>query len=235
METYTPNQIAGSLQVSTTTLRRYEEQDLIPEVPRTPSNHRVYRPVHLQAFTAIRALLLGYDIPVVYEAMRKIKQGKLEAALWLVNAQQYEIQMEKQRVEEILAMIRNADFTRYKNVQLKEYMNIGEAARIAGVNTSAIRHWESEGLIHSERNNENGFRMFSIAELRKILVISSLRKTVYYIDNMRSLLHNLDNQDNEQIERSFQLALANLNGKLTLQFKGIAEMMKYLDYYHNCS
>lgn len=231
METYTPNQISGILQVSTTTLRRYEEQDLIPAVARTPSNHRVYRPVHLQAFTAIRALLLGYDIPVVYEAMRMIKQDKLEGAFWLMNEQQYQLQVEKQRVEEILTMIRNADFTRYRNVQLKEHMNIGEAARIAGVNTSAIRHWESEGLIDSERNEENGFRMFSTAELRKILVISSLRKTVYYIDNMRNLLHNLDNQNNEKIEGSFQVALENLNKKLTLQFKGIAEVMKYLDWY----
>ncbi|MDF9841479.1 DNA-binding transcriptional MerR regulator [Paenibacillus sp. PastF-1] len=37
METYTPNQIAGTLQVSTTMLRRYEEQGLIPAVPRTSS------------------------------------------------------------------------------------------------------------------------------------------------------------------------------------------------------
>ncbi|KUP23381.1 hypothetical protein [Paenibacillus sp. DMB5] len=63
--------------------------------------------------------------------------------------------------------------------------------------------------------------MFRVAELRKILVISSLRKTVYYIDNMKSLLNNLDTQDNEQIERSFQLALENLNERLRLQFKGI--------------
>lgn len=231
METYTPNQIAGILQVSTTTLRRYEEQDLIPAVPRTSSNHRFYYPIHLQAFTAIRALLQGYEIPVVYEAMRMIKQGRLTQALWLLNEQQYKTQVEKQRVEDNLTMIRNADFSKYNNVKLKEHMNIGEAAAIAGVNTSAIRHWEYEGLIHSERNKDNGFRMFSIAELRKILVISSLRKTVYYIENMKSLINNLDTQDNEDIERSFQLALEKLNNQLMLQFKGIAEVMRYLGDY----
>lgn len=231
METYTPNQMAEILQVSTTTLRRYEDQDLIPDVPRTPGNHRYYGPAHFQAFTAIRVMLQGYEIPVVYEAMRMMKQGRTEQALWLLNEQQYQIQVEKQRVEEILAMIRNADFTRYRNVQLKEQMNIGEAATIAGVNTSAIRHWESEGLIHSVRNRDNGFRMFSLAELRKILVISSLRKTVYYIDNMKSLLNHLDTQDNEQIERSFQLALENLNKRLAVQFKGIAEVVRYLEVW----
>jgi DNA-binding transcriptional MerR regulator len=66
---------------------------------------------------------------------------------------------------------------------LDKSLSIGEAAEIAGVNTSAIRHWEYEGLIHSERNQENGYRTYPISELRKILVISSLRKTVYYIEN----------------------------------------------------
>ncbi|PEY74577.1 MerR family DNA-binding transcriptional regulator [Bacillus thuringiensis] len=231
MKTYSPKQIANVLNVSTTTLRRYEEQNLIPVVPRTESNHRFYTSIHFQAFITIRALLKGYDIPIVYKVMRMIKNVKFEEALWLINEQQFNIQVEKKRVEEILNMIRNADFTKYKNVELNERMSIGEAARIAGVNTSAIRHWEHEGLVHSERNKENGYRMFQISELRKILVISSLRKTVYYIENMKSLLDDLETLHYGKIERSFQLALENLNNQLLLQFKGIEELMKYIHFY----
>jgi DNA-binding transcriptional MerR regulator len=231
MESYTPKQIANALNVSTTTLRRYEEQDLIPVVPRTNSNHRFYKSIHFQAFTTIRALLKGYDIPIVYETMRMIKRSRLEEALWLVNEQQFHIQVEKQRVEEILTMIQNAEFIQYKNVKLNECMSIGEVAKIAGVNTSAIRHWENEGLVHSERNKENGYRMYRISELRKILVISSLRKTVYYIENMKKLLNDLDAQSYDKIERSFQFALENLNNQLILQLKAIAELMKYIHVY----
>ncbi|PEB97275.1 MULTISPECIES: MerR family transcriptional regulator [Bacillus] len=231
METYSPKQIANVLNVSTTTLRRYEEQNLIPVVPRTESNHRFYTSIHFQAFITIRALLKGYDIPIVYKVMRMIKNVKFEEALWLINEQQFNVQVEKKRVEEILNMIQNADFTKYKNVELNERMSIGEAANIAGVNTSAIRHWEHEGLVHSERNKENGYRMFPISELRKILVISSLRKTVYYIENMKSLLDDLETLDYGKIERSFQLALENLNNQLLLQFKGIEELMKYIHFY----
>ncbi|PEQ75549.1 MerR family transcriptional regulator [Bacillus cereus] len=231
METYSPKQIANVLNVSTTTLRRYEEPNLIPVVPRTESNHRFYTSIHFQAFITIRALLKGYDIPIVYKVMRMIKNVKFEEALWLINEQQFNVQVEKKRVEEILNMIQNADFTKYKNVELNERMSIGEAANIAGVNTSAIRHWEHEGLVHSERNKENGYRMFPISELRKILVISSLRKTVYYIENMKSLLDDLETLDYGKIERSFQLALENLNNQLLLQFKGIEELMKYIHFY----
>ncbi|PFE98697.1 MerR family transcriptional regulator [Bacillus thuringiensis] len=231
MKTYSPKQIANVLNVSTTTLRRYEEQNLIPVVPRTESNHRFYTSIHVQAFITIRALLKGYDIPIVYKVMRMIKNVKFEEAFWLINEQQFNIQVEKKRVEEILNMIRNADFTKYKNVELSERMSIGEAAKIAGVNTSAIRHWEHEGLVHSERNKENGYRMFPISELRKILVISSLRKTVYYIENMKSLLDDLETLHYGKIERSFQLALENLNTQLLLQLKGIEELMKYIHFY----
>ncbi|MGE7718422.1 MerR family DNA-binding transcriptional regulator [Priestia megaterium] len=231
MNIYSPKQIATILNVSTTTLRRYEEQDLIPDVPRTKSNHRFYTSIHLQAFTTIRALLKGYDIPIVYEVMRMIKNANIEKALWSVNKQQFHLQVEKQRVEEILTMIQHANFTSYKNIKFKKHISIGEAAKIAGVNTSAIRHWENEGLIHSERNKENGYRMFTIPELRKILVISSLRKTVYYIDNMKQLLEDLDTQSHIKIERTFQLALENLNNQLLLQFKGITELTKYMSFY----
>ncbi|MFP7737280.1 MerR family transcriptional regulator [Priestia aryabhattai] len=231
MNIYTPKQIATILSVSTTTLRRYEEQDLIPNVPRTKSNHRFYTSIHLQAFTTIRALLKGYNIPVVYEVMRMIKNANIEKALWSVNKQQFHLQVEKQRVGEILAMIQSANFTSYKNIKIKKHISIGEAAEIAGVNTSAIRHWENEGLIRSERNKENGYRMFTIPELRKILVISSLRKTVYYIENMKQLLEDLDTQSHIKIERAFQLALENLNNQLLLQFKGITELTKYISFY----
>lgn len=227
-EAYTPAQIAERLNVSTTTLRRYEEQGLIPEVLRTAGNHRIYTTTHLQAFIAIRSLLAGYEIPAVYQAMRNIKQGSVTEALWLLNHQLYLVQEEKQRVEELLTMIRQADFRSYKNRKLTEAMTIGKVAELAGVNPSAIRHWEKEGLVTSTRHPENGYRIFSVPELRKILVISSLRKTIYYIENLRDILHDLEALRLSKIDRSFQIALEKLNQKLLIQYQGIAELMAYI-------
>jgi DNA-binding transcriptional MerR regulator len=131
-DTYTPAQIAKRLNISTTTLRRYEEQGLIPEVCRTAGNHRVYAKVHYQAFVAIRTLLAGYDIPTVYEVMRKIKAGRVTEALWLINHQLAQVEDEKQRVEELLTMVRHADFRVYKNRKLTNAMTIGKVAELEG-------------------------------------------------------------------------------------------------------
>ncbi|UUZ84929.1 MerR family transcriptional regulator [Paenibacillus sp. P26] len=226
---YTPKQMAVKLHISTTTLRRYEDLGLVPDVPRTASNRRYYTPVHVQAFIALRALIKGFDIPVAYEVMSLLKEGRVEQALWIINLHQYNIQAEKQRVEEVMSLIHRADFSRYRNVQVTEEMRIGEVAAIAGVNPSAIRHWEKEGLIRSERSPENGYRVFTPRELKKIIVISSLRKTVYFIESMKEPLAALETQDLTAIERSFQVALLKLNEQLVKQMNGISEMMRYID------
>ncbi|WP_315793353.1 MerR family transcriptional regulator [Paenibacillus sp. BIC5C1] len=228
---YTPGQIATRLDISTTTLRRYEKENLIPDVPRTASNHRYYTPIHLQAFVAIRLLLKGYEIPVVYEVMRKVRQGNTMDALWLMNQQLYNSQLEKERMEDIWNMVQQVDFANDIKGGTLDTMTIGKAAEAAGVNTSAIRHWESEGLICSERDPDNGYRMYTRAELRKILVISSLRKSVYNIEHMKELLNTVGTQDYTQINKAFQLALQKLNSQLTLQFAGVKELMTYIELH----
>lgn len=230
-DNYTPTMIAKKLNVSTTTLRRYEDQGLVPEVPRTPSNRRCYTDIHVQAFITIRALLQGYEIPVVYDVMRKIKARQIEDALWSINQEQHNTQTEKHRLEDVLRMFRNADLSKYNDLEVTNAMTIGEVAQMAGVKPSAIRHWEQEGLITSNRNKDNGYRVYTVTELRKIILISSLRKTVYYIENMKQLLNEIETQNYKKVEMSFELALQKLNSQLMKQFLGIAELMKYVKYY----
>lgn len=230
-ERYAPVEAANKINVSTTTLRRYEEQGLIPDVPRTPSNRRWYTERHMQAFVAIRALLRAFEIPAVYDVMRLIKHSDIDSALWLLNRELYDAQTEKHRVEDVLSMLRSSDLAKYDGMKIKDSVTIGEAARMANVNASAIRHWEQEGLIVSTRHPANGYRFFSRTECRKILLISSLRKTVYYIDNMKQLLNELEVRNLEQTERSFKLVLQKLNDRLYHQFSGIAQLMAYIELY----
>lgn len=208
-EIYTPTLIAKQLNVSTTTLRRYEDQGLIPDVSRTASNRRCYTSIHVQAFITIRALLQGYEIPVVYDVMRKIKVQQMESALWAINQEQHKTQVEKERLEEVLRMFRDVDLSKYKDLTVSDSMTIGEVAQMAGVNPSAIRHWEQEGLISSNRNKDNGYRVFTLTELRKIILISSLRKTVYYIENMKQLLNEIETHNYKKWRYPFSLPYKN--------------------------
>ena len=226
---YTPKQVADLLQVSTTTLRRYEDQGLIPDVPRTASRRRGYTVLHVQAFCTIRALLKAFDYTVAYDMMRHIKADQTEKALWLMNEQQFNLQEEKRRVESVIAMIQDSNLTKSVQSSLHAPITIGKAAKVAGVNASAIRHWEKEGLIQTERNNENGYRVFNEREVEKIIVISSLRKTVYSIDRMKELLLNLDIRNIASLDKAFRLALEQLNHRLVVQFQAMSEVMAYMN------
>jgi len=61
-----------------------------------------------------------------------------------------------------------------------------------------------------------------------VIVLSSLRKTVFSIDGMKLLLEALEIHDLTTIERSFKVALQKLNEQLEKQMAGIAEMMRYV-------
>lgn len=228
-ETWTPAQAARLLNVSTTTLRRYEQLELIPDVPRKGAGRRTYSRTHMDAFSALRALLEAYGISAAYAAMRKIREKKILEALWEINRQQADIHQERQRVAEMMELIGQADFAKYGGRRISDRMTIREAAEIAGVNASAIRHWEKEGLIFPAREAHNGYRIFGPRDLRRIVVISSLRRTVYFIDHMKKLLDDLDTHNAAAAEKSFAIALEKLNRQLLLQHRAIAAVLRYID------
>src|SRR5690625_5653472 len=111
-------------------MRKYKEHVLIPAVPRTNSNHRYYTQVHLQSFITIRSLLQCYEIPVVYEVMRKIKNHEIDDAFWLINEQQYAIERERKRIEETLKMLKNNNIKSRGKIKVKDYMRDRKSTRL---------------------------------------------------------------------------------------------------------
>lgn len=228
VDRWTPKQAAEALGVSTTTLRSYERQRLIPDVPRIGAGRRLYGQLHLHAFRSLRALLAAYSIPTAYSVMRLIRERQIGEALWALNAEQAQIQAENSRLTEIMRLIERTDFSAYNGRRITDCMSIGEVSQIAGVNPSAVRHWEKEGLIRPRRHPQSGYRQFAPRELRRIIVISSLRQTVYFIEAIRQLLDDLDTGNLPAVEKSFRIALEKLNGRLARQYAAISELMAYI-------
>lgn len=77
------------------------------------------------------------------------------------------------------------------------------------------------------RRCRSGYRIFGARELRRIVVISSLRRTVYFIENMKRLLEALDTHNLAAVEKSFRIALEKLDRRLELQYQGIAAVVDY--------
>jgi DNA (cytosine-5)-methyltransferase 1 len=53
--------------------------------------------------------------------------------------------------------------------KLDEYMTIKQAAAFLAVSPNTLRNWGADGKIAVHRNPMNGYRLFKVSDLQKIL------------------------------------------------------------------
>ncbi|MHA6481736.1 MerR family transcriptional regulator [Paenibacillus sp. strain BS8-2] len=227
------HEIAKKLNISTSALKHYETWGLIPEVERAENGYRNYTAEHEAYFECIRALKSGFGMDLVKEIMPRIILGEKLEVLWLINKAQVNLHTEKlivQRTVDMLDLRELSDFPSYGGTQV---LTIGEAAKEANISPSAIRHWEKEGLITSERHKESGFRLYTPADLRKILIIRTIQRVVYSLDIVREVLSDLDKNNIAQAKEIALKSLQYLDYALVEQLRGVSHLQKLFDTIAN--
>ena len=69
-------------------------------------------------------------------------------------------------------------------------LSIGQVARRTGIAVSALRYYETQGLLHANRNT-GGQRRFARASLRRVSFIIAAQKFGFSIARIRELLEDL--------------------------------------------
>lgn len=226
MHYYKPKDIAKELHISTSALRHYESWGVVPSPERNEKGYRLYTKMHLAYFRCLRAMFPGFGYAVTYDVIRHIQKREMDEALWLVNGEQVKLQQEKTIADETLALLENPELDSIRDKKLKAHMTIGEAAELTNVESSAIRHWEKEGLITPDRNPENGYRLYSPSHVRQILLIRSLRRTVYYLESIKEIIQAVEHQSIEQAKQLVRQALSVIHQRNLQQFNGIHKLME---------
>jgi MerR family transcriptional regulator, copper efflux regulator len=67
-------------------------------------------------------------------------------------------------------------------------LNIGAAAKAAGVSAKMIRHYETIGLIPAAARRESGYRDYSADDIHRLRFIRRGRKLGFAIEQIRELL-----------------------------------------------
>lgn len=218
-------QIVEYIGVSNTTLKRYESNGLIPPVLYTKGKHRRYEEVHLLAFKTIRSLLKGFDIPVAYQLMKLAKEGEFTKAYWSIAQAQKDLVKKK----ETLKMHKEFILAFPQKPLKKQSMRIGELAKFADVKSSTIRYWEKRGLIHGIREESSGYRFYNKNEVRKTIIISLLRKSIYKLEDIKDIIENIDEKNLTSIKKHYTTVNDELDNQLALQLRAISSYMSYCE------
>ncbi|WP_413377563.1 MerR family DNA-binding transcriptional regulator [Alkalihalobacillus sp. 1P02AB] len=226
MKKFKPIEIARELNISTSALRHYEAWGLVPAPDRAENGYRLYTSVHLAYFKCIRIMFFGFGTSITSSVLKHIQKGHVDEAFWILNQEQANLHKEREAANQTLALVENLQLPVMENKKKKKNLTIGEAAEFTGVTTSAIRHWEKEGLLHPKRNPENGYRLFSGLDLRKILLIRSLHHSVYFLKNMKEIIDAMDHQNLAQVKKVTREAVQTIDSINRQQFLGIHSLVE---------
>ncbi|MFD7665615.1 MerR family transcriptional regulator [Streptomyces sp. NPDC059788] len=76
-----------------------------------------------------------------------------------------------------------------------EHMQIGEVAARTELSLRTIRHYEETGLVIPSARSQGGFRLYTEADVARLMVIRRMKPLGFSLEEMRELLAATDRLD----------------------------------------
>jgi DNA-binding transcriptional MerR regulator len=76
-----------------------------------------------------------------------------------------------------------------------KHMQIGEVASRTELSLRTIRHYEETGLVVPSARSQGGFRLYTEADVARLMVIRRMKPLGFTLDQMRDLLDVTDRLD----------------------------------------
>jgi DNA-binding transcriptional MerR regulator len=71
-------------------------------------------------------------------------------------------------------------------------MQIGEVAARTELSLRSLRHWEEVGLLQPSGRTEGGFRLYTEADVEKILVIRRMKPLGFTLEQMSDAMRDIE-------------------------------------------
>lgn len=208
-----PIDLAREAGISTQAVRNYADAGVLPAAPRTPSGYRTFGTRHLQALLTYRALARGFGGETAQAVMQAVNSGDVPAALALIDAGHaalHEQRRSLQAVGKALETIAEEPSAPPPHAD----MRIGEVAAFLGVRTSALRVWESAGLINPQRTPGTKYRTYNANDIRDARMVQMLRHGHYPLPMIQPILDELRSSGSTDALRA---AIAQRQAALTMR------------------
>ncbi|HEV3011105.1 MAG TPA: Cu(I)-responsive transcriptional regulator [Burkholderiales bacterium] len=112
-------------------------------------------------------------------------------------------------------------------------MNIGEAAKRAGVNAKRVRHYEAIGLVAKAVRSEGNYRSYSETDVHTLRFIKQARALGFAIEDIRALLNLWRDRrrPSREVKKLVQRHAAELRGRIA-ELQSMVDALEHLA--HHC-
>lgn len=202
MKTYKTTEVATIIGIHPNTVRLYEKLELIPKTKRLPNGYRVFTDFHIEQCRLVR---IAFKVEVLQNGLRKkiIKMIKASAnrdfdlAILLTNEYIEQVEKELINAEESVEIVKQLlAGCEQSNMQ---YLKRKEVSKALDISMDTLRNWEMNGLL-SVKRKENGYRIYTDGDMRRLKVIRALRCANYSLEAILRLLKQLSQNPDIDIQ-----------------------------------
>jgi DNA-binding transcriptional MerR regulator len=179
-----PVDLARGHGLSTQAIRNYEAAGILPAAERTLHGYRTYTPRHAQALRAFLALVPGHGHQTATAIMRAVNRDATEDALRLIDESHAQLLDDRRTLQSVEAALRDLEPV----PQERGEMFVGPLARRLGIRPATLRKWERAGLVQPRRDPQTGYRVYSAADVRDVLLAHQLRRGGYLLEQIAPLI-----------------------------------------------
>jgi DNA-binding transcriptional MerR regulator len=223
-----PIDLARPAGISTQQVRNYLDAGILPPAQRSPAGYRRFGERHRRALFTYRKLGKGYGWDVARAMMHAVHAGEVPAAVVLLNAGHAALHEQRLSLKEAaraLEAVAESDLD--TSAIPRSGMRIGEVAGYLGVRSSALRVWESAGLLEPKRD-AHGYRSFGVADVRDAQLINMLRRGRYPLPQVKSIMDSFRKTGSADALRA---AIARRNEELAQRAMAMLEASCFLYHY----
>ncbi|WP_043262965.1 MerR family transcriptional regulator [Streptomyces sp. CT34] len=187
-----PIDLAREHGLSTQAVRNYEEAGILPPAERSPHGYRAYAPRHAAALRTFLALIPAHGHATAGAIMRAVNGGAVEEALRLIDQSHAQLAGDRGTLEAVEGALRDLVVPRVPEPEPEPGVTlIGPLAHRLGIRPATLRKWERAGLIVPRRDPRTGYRVYTSADVRDVLLAHQLRRGGHGLEHIARVLEQV--------------------------------------------
>ena len=183
--------VARAVGYSTQKVRDLERLGVLPAAERTLSRYRLYEERHIIALRAYRGLAAAIGPVPARQLMPTLLQGALDTAAEKIDGLHAMLARSRDQVREASHGLQAVLADTADVFDDRDSMTIGELAEAIGVRSSALRHWEHEGLLNPDRTSRSHPRRYNPRAITEARIVATLRNGGHRIPPISRVLEQL--------------------------------------------